>query len=270
MRLENQYDIGIYDSGIGGLTIAYALLQQQFPLRILYYADNAFLPLGDKSPEIIRERTIKAIDFFEKYHCNSVLIACNTAATVCYDSITEHRSCLSILNVVDTLMGSLKNVGYDNILLFSTTASHNSGVFQEALAEMDIKNSCFIRAPQLVTHIEKKDEDRDKKIVQYLQELKSNCSFQPYAILLACTHYPLIRHLFMDVFGREVKILDAINPTVQFLQEMISPTAIGEESTMDVHCTLGLAETLINHYAAINAGLSEKDAHLRKLNYGIL
>src|SRR5699024_4725463 len=120
-------------------------------------ADTAYLPLGDKSPELIKERALEAIKYFKDNNCRSILYACNTVSTICYDDFAELEENIPIFNVVDTLIESLKEHSYENALLFSTSASYKSGIFERKLKDLQFKKTQVLDAPKLVPYIEKRN-----------------------------------------------------------------------------------------------------------------
>lgn len=252
--MKSQYDLGIYDSGIGGLTIAYALLHKYSAIRVLYYADNAYLPLGNKPRETILNRTYKALDFFKEHDCKSALLACNTAATACMSdgNMRDKYRGMRLYNVVDTLMGSIADKVHNKVLLLSTEASKKTGVFELLLDENNISEFQVLDASHLVPLIEEKNTFKEDEIRHILNQLVNELSFEPKTILLGCTHFPLVRHLFREVYGRDVKLYDAIYPTIEILKNEL-PSNLENTSQMDIHCTKGEPESLIEHYVKIDA-----------------
>ncbi len=252
--MEEQYDLGIYDSGIGGLTIAYALLHKHSSMRILYYADTAYLPLGDKSPDVIKARTIRAVEYFKEKNCKAILFACNTVSTISYDYLTNAVDDVPIFNVVDTLMSRLAEHSYKNLLLFSTSATQESGVFERKLKELsNIENFQVLAAPKLVPYIEARNTYKGDKIKDYLLSLKEKSEFKPDAIVFGCTHYPIVRHVFKEVYNGGTKFHDAIIPTINAIEEKISIPQSGSPTKMVIRCSEGSPESLVEHYLKIDA-----------------
>lgn len=251
--MKEKYDLGIYDSGIGGLTIAYALLHKHNSMRILYYADTAYLPLGDKAPEVIKERTLRAVEYFKGKGCKAILFACNTVSTISYDYLTHADEAIPIFNVVDTLMESLEKHKYDNVLLFSTAASQKSGVFERKLKELGVKNVQVVAAPKLVPYIEARNTYKGDKIKDYLLELKKQVEFKPDAVIFGCTHYPIVRHIFKEVFNSGTKFHDAIIPTITSVEKSVTLPARNTGARMEIRCSEGSPESLLEHYIKIDA-----------------
>lgn len=210
---RNKQPIGIFDSGIGGLTVAKAVAEA-LPLEtIVYFGDTAHLPYGDKSMDLIKKFSFDIADFLiQKKKCKSVVIACNTASAVAYEALRDiHKGEIPILNVIDPIIeaivqdSSIKKVG-----IIATQTTVNSGVYQEKLTRRSPDITIEVLAtPLLVPMIEEgfaNDNISHAIIANYL----SNPKFHDIdALILGCTHYVLIKSEIDAFFNRKVKLFDS-------------------------------------------------------------
>ena len=150
--------IGIFDSGIGGLTVAHAISKLLPNEQIVYFGDTAHLPYGDKSPELIHSFVKNISDFLlNKEHCKSVIIACNTASATSYEFLRDlHKGSYPIINVIDPIIEAIaKDDSLKNIGLIATKTTIESGVYQEKMERRnpDIKMNA-LPTPLLAPMIE--------------------------------------------------------------------------------------------------------------------
>jgi glutamate racemase len=137
--LIRTHPIGIFDSGIGGLTVANAVSKQLPNEEILYFGDTAHLPYGDKSAEAIQHYSVRISDFLLERKCKLILIACNTASAAAYGVVRDHvvsktNDAVPVLNVIDPVVDlvasdtSLKKIG-----IIGTKGTIKSGVYEQKL-----------------------------------------------------------------------------------------------------------------------------------------
>lgn len=228
--------IGIFDSGIGGLTVAKAICDR-LPLEsIIYFGDTAHLPYGDKSPELIKNYSLNITNFLlENQHCKAIIIACNTASALSYEYLRDkHKGTTPIINVIDPIIesvvmdSSIKKVG-----LIATQATIESGVYQEKLnrrkPELLVES---LATPLLVPMIEEgyaNDNISHVVIENYL----SNPIFEGIdALILGCTHYVLIREEINQYFQGKVKLYDSTGILSEKLNTILTKENLKENSKL--------------------------------------
>jgi len=205
MNEKTSRPIGIFDSGIGGLTVAHAITKILPQENIIYFGDTAYLPYGDKSPEVIQQRALKIADFLAGKNCKLIVIACNSASAVAFDLLQKkYEGNIPIANVIDPVIDYVaahclnKTVG-----LIGTRCTVNSNVYANKLN----KNVCVksLATPLLVPMIEKNEQDQ-KIINQYL---KDSALSEINSLILGCTHYPLIKETIENFYVGKVEVLDS-------------------------------------------------------------
>lgn len=209
---QSHNPIGIFDSGIGGLTVARAIRQLLPHESLVYFGDTAHLPYGDKAPESIRNYSIRIADFLLSQQCKMIVIACNTASSIAYESVREHVGnrafVVDVINpVVDgvTTRRNLHKIG-----VIGTRATIRSRAYPRRIRARnpDLKVAS-LATPLLASMIEEgffNNSISQTIINDYLSRpgLRGIDS-----LILACTHYPLIKKEIMEYYSGKIKIVDS-------------------------------------------------------------
>jgi glutamate racemase len=198
--------IGIFDSGIGGLSVL-SVLKELLPNEdYLYYADNKNLPYGDKNDDELFAISSNIIDYLIREHCKMIVIACNTMSTHCLAKLKEKYPYVPIVGTVPAIKIATDN-DYKNVLVMATPATVESKRVEEILAD-NIKadeNIIFLPCPGLATTIEKGNLDEIDHKLEELLEAYTGGNFD--SVILGCTHYSLIKDDIQNMFPK-AKLLD--------------------------------------------------------------
>ncbi len=194
-----QNKIGIFDSGIGGIT-TYKEIKTLLPNEsFIYYADTKNNPYGSKSKEELQQITKKIVQYFIKRNVKIIIIACNTATTNCIDYLRHEFKDITFIGTEPAIKVACDN-NYKNILILATPTTINSERTHE-LIERNKKEyeNCYLVACDGLAHaIEINDQNKiDELLNKYLTPYKSK---NIDAIVLGCTHYPLIRYKIQSFF----------------------------------------------------------------------
>lgn len=212
MKLEKQQPIGVFDSGIGGLTVAHAIKKLLPQESMIYFGDTAHLPYGDKSEAAIQAYSIKIADVLVNKGCKVLVIACNSASSAAYELLKEYvRKDIQIINVIDPMVELvLTSFPGKSVGLIGTKRTVQSGVYVRKIEEGKKDTTVHsLATPLLVPMIEEgffNNKISDEIISKYLtdQELQSID-----ALILACTHYPLIKKEIGNFYQGALPILDS-------------------------------------------------------------
>jgi len=226
--------IGIFDSGIGGLTVAKAI-QQSFPNEsIVYFGDTAHLPYGDKSEAAIQAYSIRIADLLLSMNCKVIVIACNSASSASYELLKEyvhHKA--HIISVIDPMVQYVaKELSIKKIGLIGTKRTVQSGIYEKKLTE--VNPSCRLHSlatPLLAPMIEEgfyNSQISHEIVWNYLSD-PALASID--ALILACTHYPLIRKEINEFYKGNVEILDSTQIIVQTLRDYLTQNELHTTST---------------------------------------
>ena len=212
MALLPSQPIGVFDSGIGGLTVAHAIRQLLPNESMIYFGDTAHLPYGDKSEAAIQAYSVKIADILVRKGCKVIVIACNSASSAAYELLTEYvRKDIQIINVIDPMVDLvLGKFPGKQLGLIGTKRTVQSDVYSRKIHEGK-KNIHLhsLATPLLAPMIEEgffNNQISHEIIAQYLsdEQLKDI-----EALILACTHYPLIKNEIKEVYNGRVTILDS-------------------------------------------------------------
>ena len=211
MSTGSDQPIGIFDSGVGGLTVAKALTQRLPRESIVYFGDTAHAPWGDKSIAAIQAYSIKICDMLLQHGCKLILIACNSASAVAHELVKAYvgKQALVVDVVEPTIDYLVENFLNKTIGLIGTQQTIQSGVYRKKLAQRKTNIQLkMLATPLLVPLIE--EEASDPAILStVIQSYLSNpILHQVDALVLGCTHYPLIRSLIQEHYGDSALIID--------------------------------------------------------------
>ena len=217
--------IGIFDSGIGGLTVANAIFKKLPKENLIYFGDTAHLPYGDKSESLIKSFSIQIANFLiAEKQCKAIVIACNTASAVAYEYLRDkHKGAIPILNVIDPIIEAIvKDETIKKVGLIATQTTINSGVYQEKLQRRkpDIKVE-VMATPLLVPMIEEGYANDNISHAVIENYLKNNKFKDIDALILGCTHYILIKDEINEYFNRKVKLFDSTDILANKLERIL-------------------------------------------------
>lgn len=213
--MDASQPIGIFDSGIGGLTVARAVREALPEETIIYFGDTAHLPYGDKSASTIQAYSVKIADILLQHNCKVILIACNSASSAAYELIRDYcGSKAKVFDVINPMVEHLKKDYLEShVGLIGTKQTVGAGVYASKIHALktDMKFSA-LATPLLVPMIEEGyfDNQISHEIMhQYLEdpELKD-----VETLILGCTHYPIIKNEIHEVYkeiGRNVEVVDS-------------------------------------------------------------
>ncbi len=221
--LENTQAIGVFDSGIGGLTVANAIINHLPNEQIIYFGDTAHLPYGDKSADAIRYYSLKIVKFLLEKQCKMIVIACNSASSAAYKVLLDFFEGQALfVNVVDPLVDAVAKQNYKKVGVIATKATTRSNIYKHKLLELQPSlkvNS--LATPLLAPMIEEgycNDSISDAIIEKYLSDPSLD---DIDALLLACTHYPLIRNNVEAFFKNKVNIYDSTDVVAKVVEEKL-------------------------------------------------
>jgi glutamate racemase len=233
MALLPSQPIGVFDSGIGGLTVAHAIRQLLPRESMIYFGDTAHLPYGDKSEAAIQAYSVRIADILVRKGCKVIVIACNSASSAAYELLTEYvRRDIHIINVIDPMVELvLQNFSGKRVGLIGTKRTVQSDVYSRKIREGN-KNIQLhsLATPLLAPMIEEgffNNQISHEIIAQYL----SDESLKDIdALILACTHYPLIKNEIKSLYNGKVTILDSSEVIARALKQHLEDERLLNDS----------------------------------------
>lgn len=237
MHPQPDQPIGIFDSGIGGLTVAHAIREALPNESLIYFGDTAHLPYGDKSEAAIQAYSVKIAEVLHKKKCKVIVIACNSASSAAYELLKEYVRYIHIINVIDPMVEWIaKHYEHKHIGLIGTKRTINSGVYLKKIEEVGkgiVLHS--LATPLLAPMIEEgffENQISHEIIAQYLSDPELN---NIDALILACTHYPLIKKEIDQFYKSQKPILDSSNIVAEALKNYLTKEGLLNTSNKPNH-----------------------------------
>lgn len=215
--------IGIFDSGVGGLTVAHAIKQILPGESIIYFGDTAHLPYGDKSAELIRYYSGKITEFLLNHNSKVVLVACNSASASAFESLKkEFSERVILMDVIDPVVNFLGQRHFKKVGVIGTKRTVNSGMYDRKLQVSSPGTEVVSMAtPLFVPMIEEGfifDDISNAIIRTYLSDEKLSGI---EALVLGCTHYPIIRNQISKFFNFNIEIIDSARIVSAILRDTL-------------------------------------------------
>jgi glutamate racemase len=212
----NQSPIGIFDSGIGGLTVARAIFEQLPGESTVYFGDTARVPYGPKSPETVRRYSLEILRWLMEQRVKAVVIACNTSTAHALETL-QAESPVPVIGVIEPGAAAAASVGGDGpIGVIGTAGTIASNAYAKAIhrARPDAKveqRAC----PLFVPLVEEGWFDHPAADLIAREYLAPLTAAGVGALVLGCTHYPLLKPLLQRVMGSEVRLIDSGQETAR-------------------------------------------------------
>ncbi len=212
--------IGVFDSGIGGLSVVKSMLEHQLFEEIIYFGDTARVPYGIKDKNTITRYAIEAVEFFKNFEIDFIIVACNTVSAYALDEMRESANC-PVIGVIEAgikaTTNSLTNKD-SNILILGTKATVNSKAYENGLKTLGYQNLNAKATGLFVPLVEDEifcGEIIDATFNHYFRDLDS----APDAVILGCTHFPLLTDALQSYFGTNTKLIHSGEAIVQQLEQ---------------------------------------------------
>jgi glutamate racemase len=227
--------IGVFDSGFGGLTVLKALLELIPDADYLYFGDTARLPYGSKSVETVGRYAVEAAHYLEAHGAEVLVIACNTATALALDRIIASAH-VPVVGVVEPGAKAAAGVSRNKkVVVIGTEATVSSHAYRKALEVVGLRareKACPLLVPLVEEGwVEHPVTEEVARI--YLAEAFADGFHDADALVLGCTHYPLLKALLRRIAPSHVSIVDSAESTAREvaarLQELLAPAEIQEE-----------------------------------------
>ena len=230
--------IGLFDSGVGGLTVASAIKDILPNERMIYFGDTAHLPYGDKSRETIINYSLNIADFLLSKGCKLILIACNSASSNAFEELRSYvgKKAL-VLNVIDPVVDYIlleDNPGHVGVI--GTKATVNSNSYPEKIhkARPGLEVSSMA-TPLFVPMIEEGFifDDISNAIIRSYLSRREMAEIQ--TLILGCTHYPIIRNQISRFYNFNVNVIDTARIVAEKLKEVLKDYDLLKTDSSGVH-----------------------------------
>src|SRR6266567_3649152 len=220
--MSDSRPIGIFDSGIGGLTVVKAVQELLPNEKIFYLGDTARVPYGGKSPATVERYSREMIEMLIAEHVKTIVIACNSASAVALPKMEETFPVPVVGVIKPGAQAAIAATRNRHVGVIGTHATIKSGAYERALHSLDPKIGISARScPLLVPLIEEgwlEDKLTDQVIARYLEPLV--CEGVD-TLVLGCTHYPLLNGAIARFLGDKVKLVDSARNCARAVQELL-------------------------------------------------
>ena len=220
--------IGIFDSGLGGLTVLKAVNEMIPAEGVVYFGDNGRAPYGTKSKEVIIKYTFQDINFLLSHDVKMIVIGCNTASACSLD-IVKDKLKIPVVEVVEAgAEAALKRTKNKKIGIIGTSATVGSGVYTRAIKQKDSEVEVYAKACSMFVPLVEEgwwNNDIAERICrEYLEPLKEE---NIDTLILGCTHYPLLQDTIQKVMGAEVTLINSATEVAKVIERTLNELEIG-------------------------------------------
>jgi glutamate racemase len=214
MVMPNAAPVGVFDSGIGGLTVVHELIRQLPNESIVYFGDTARVPYGPKSPETVRRYSREIASFLREQGVKNIVIACNTATAHALPALREEFE-MPIVGVVEPgARAAVAATTHGHIGVIGTVGTIKSGAYERAIRAIDPDLRITARAcPLFVPLVEEGWTEHEAVRLIAREYLEPLIAAEIDTLVLGCTHYPLLKPLLREVLGPEVRLIDSAEET---------------------------------------------------------
>ncbi len=236
MSSINSKPIGVFDSGIGGLTVVHALTKLLPHENVVYFGDTARVPYGPKSAQVVREYAAQDADFLVSKDVKMVVIACNTVSAVALD-VVQKRTRLPVVGVIQPGADAAEKATMKNrIGVIGTRATINSNAYAHAIRQLNAKAEVFSRECPLFVPLAEEGWMDHKATELVAREYLFPLTLEHIdTLILGCTHYPILRNAIQSAVGERVTLVDSGEATADEVARVLQKEGLKNPSTLQPH-----------------------------------
>jgi glutamate racemase len=222
MSDEARKPIGVFDSGIGGLTVVRELMDRLPNENIIYFGDTARLPYGTKSPETVLRFSRQNLSFLKEKNVKLVVVACNTASSIALPTLLEEEQLPLVGVLLPGARAAVRATRNKRVGVIGTTATILSGAYERALKELEPDIETWsLPCPLFVPLAEEGWLDNEVTYLAAKSYLSPLSEYGADALVLGCTHYPLLKEVISRVVGAGVVLVDSAQETAIEVEKIL-------------------------------------------------
>ena len=204
----NNQPIGVFDSGIGGITVLKKIIETLPNEKYIYYADTDNVPYGTKPKEEVKKYINKAMEFLISKNVKAIVIACNTATSIAVKELREKYT-IPIIGIEPAAKPAVENRGAKRVLIMATPTTIREEKLKVLLEELNaIEYVDLVPMPKLVEFAEKGDF-KSIEVKEYIQHELKQYNLNEYSeLVLGCTHFPFFKETLSNIFPKDTQIID--------------------------------------------------------------
>jgi glutamate racemase len=226
--------IGIFDSGIGGLTVVKQLTKLLPNENYIYFGDTARVPYGTRSNRLIKQYALEDTAYLQQFKIKLLVVACNSVSAVAVDLLSSVVNIPLTGVIMPGVEAAIESTENGKIGVIGTTATVKSGAYEKRLKEINPELTVYGQACPMLVHLVEEgwvnEEITRLTIIKYLKPLLEKSID---TIILGCTHFPVVSHLIQEVVGPDIKLIDSGKETAKKVKQILELSGLSNrESSM--------------------------------------
>lgn len=248
--------IGIFDSGVGGITVLKEALKQLPQVEYVYYSDNLHVPYGTKSKEEVLGYVSEVIEVLLKEQVDAIVIACNTATSIAANILREKYKNIPIIGMEPAVKLALDQTEGGRVLVTATPLTLKEEKYRRLVDKVDEHERVdSLALPELVQYAESFEFDKETLKAYFESKLNAYDLTKYSAVVLGCTHFVYFKNILRDILPAHIGIYDGNEGTIRHLKEMLKleHTTNHQETKIDFYYSgeKNIHKTLLKHYLDI-------------------
>jgi len=225
--MTDQITLGVFDSGLGGLTVLRSIIDLAPGARVVYFGDTGRFPYGPKPADDVLKYSLEIADVLVDRGAQALVVACNSASAVALDRLEEHVEMPVVGVIAPGLRAAARATQNGRVGVIGTVATIASGAYQRDAERLglDLELACAA-CPGFVEFVEAGDVESDQVHVLAERLLEPVRAADVDTVVLGCTHYPLLARTIGDVMGREVVLVSSADETAFAVRELLGTAAV--------------------------------------------
>lgn len=230
----NNNPIGIFDSGIGGLTVLNKIIKILPNEKYIYYADTVNVPYGTKPKEEVKKYINAAVDFLINKKVKAIVIACNTATSIAIKDLRNKYN-IPIIGIEPAAKPAVENRRNKKVLIMATPTTIKEEKLKDLLDKLKAgKIVDLIAMPKLVEFAEK-GEFTTKRVKAYIQEELEKYNLKDYSeLVLGCTHFPFFKKILSEIFPKDIQIIDGSLGVANRLKSILEENELQGNNVLEI------------------------------------
>jgi len=230
----NNNPIGVFDSGIGGLTVLKKIIEVLPNEKYIYYADKDNVPYGTKHKEEVKEYINNAIDFLVAKDVKAIVVACNTATSIAVKELREKYT-IPIIGIEPAAKPAVENRGNKKVLIMATPTTIKEEKLKYLLESLNAEEYVeLLPMPKLVEFAEDKEFESDN-VKEYIKEQVKELNLEDYSeLVLGCTHFPFFKDILSKIFPRSIQIIDGSKGVANRLKNILEENNILGNNQLEI------------------------------------
>ena len=233
-ELNSEQAIGVFDSGLGGISVVRAIIDLLPQEHLVYFGDTARVPYGSKSEDTVIRFAHQISSFLKEKQVKMIVVACNTASAVALQSLQQSFS-IPVVGVIEPgSEAAVKSSSYKRIGVIGTASTIRSGAYRAAIHALDPEIEVTDQPCPLLVPLVEEDWPHDGVVTQVLESYLGTFKTQkPDSLILGCTHYPYLKSIIQEVMGPSVRLVDSGEETAITVQKVLKEMDLLNDSDGD-------------------------------------